>query len=155
MSRIKIAIGADHGGFALKKVLVDFLKQQGHEVLDVGTHSSGSCDYPQFSYAAARAVAKKTATWGIIICKSGIGASIVANKVPGVRAAVCNSEEEAVLSREHNDANVIVFGSTFVSAEDAKTITARWLSTEHLGGRHKKRVDQITDIEKQITEGKS
>jgi RpiB/LacA/LacB family sugar-phosphate isomerase len=155
MSKPKIAIGADHGGFELKKVLVQFLTEQGYEVLDVGTHSSASCDYPQFSYAAARAVAEKTATRGIVICKSGIGASIVANKVPGARAAVCNSEDEAVLSREHNDANIIVFGSMFVPPENAKAILVRWLATEHLGGRHKRRVDQITDIEQQIVEGRS
>jgi len=150
---MKIAIGSDHGGFELKKELVEFLKNNGHNVKDFGTHTAESCDYPKFSYCVANAVTKGEFARGVLICKSGIGSNIVANKVPGIRAAVCNSEEEARLSREHNDANIIVFGSKFVSAQDAKNILKIWLSTEHVGERHKRRIDQITEIERKIMEG--
>jgi len=149
---MNIAIGSDHGGFELKKILSDFLRENGHSVDDRGTYTPASCDYPDFSYDVAVKVAHRQAARGVLICKSGIGSSIVANKVPGARAAVCNSEEEATLSREHNDANIIVFGSKFVSAEDARKILGVWLTTEHLGDRHKRRVDRIGEIEKKILE---
>jgi len=149
-----IAIGSDHGGFELKEILVDFLKEKGYKVKDFGTHSRESCDYPRFSYDVASGVAKESYKKGVLICKSGIGSAIAANKVPGIRAAVCNSKEEAELSRKHNDANIIVFGSKFISSEDAKKILTVWLTTEHEGGRHKRRVDQIKEIEKKISEEK-
>lgn len=149
---MKIAIGSDHGGFDLKRTLAEFLKKKGHNVEDCGTYSPGPCDYPQFAFEVAVRVGDRRAEKGVLICKSGIGTAIVANKVPGVRAAVCNSEEEAKLSREHNDANIIVFGSKFISAEGAGKALSIWLNTEHAGGRHKKRVDQIAEIEKRILE---
>ena len=149
---MKIAIGSDHGGFDLKRTLTEFLKKKGHNVEDCGTYSPGPCDYPQFALEVAARVGDRRAERGVLICKSGIGSSIVANKVPGVRAAVCNSEEEAKLSREHNDANIIVFGSKFIYADKAEKALSIWLNTEHAGGRHKKRVDQIAEIEKRILE---
>lgn len=149
---MNIAIGSDHGGFELKKVLSGFLKENGHSVDDRGTYTPDSCDYPDISYDVAVKVAHRQVDRGVLICKSGIGSNMVANKVPGARAAVCNSLGEATLSREHNDTNIIVFGSKFVSAEEAKKILAVWLITEHLGGRHKRRVDRIGEIERKILE---
>ena len=150
---MKIAIGADHGGFELKKILVEFLKNKKHQIDDQGTYSEESCDYPKFSYEVALRVAKGEVERGVLVCKSGIGSSIAANKVPGARAAVCNRAEEAGLSREHNDANIIVFGSKFISPDEAKKALEVFLQTEHAGGRHKRRVDQIKDNEKKIAEG--
>jgi len=151
---MNIAIGSDHGGFELKSALIGFLKDEGHEVKDFGTHSVESCDYPKFSYEVALSVAKKEFERGILVCKSGIGSSMVANKVPGIRAAVCNSVEEARLSKEHNDTNVIVFGSKFVTVANAKKALTAWLIAEHTEDRHKRRINQIKEIERKLSEGK-
>ena len=145
---MKIAIGADHGGYRLKEELKKFLKTKGHKVIDFGTHSKESCDYPEFSFAVARSVAGKKTKYGLIVCKSGIGSAIAANKVKGARAAVCNNQLSAKLSREHNDANVCVFGSRFVKAKDAKRIISLWLRTRFSKGRHARRVGQIIKFEK-------
>ncbi|MFH1645120.1 MAG: ribose 5-phosphate isomerase B [Candidatus Omnitrophota bacterium] len=144
---MKIAIGADHGGFAMKTVLMDYLKQKGHSVLDVGCYSPESCDYPEFGYRVAKLVGDKKADRGVLICKSGIGISIVANKVKGARAALCLSLPMAKSSREHNDANIIVFGALQSKEVVAKRMLSVWLKTKALGGRHAKRIKQIEEIE--------
>lgn len=147
---MKIAIGADHGGFELKEKLVKFLKNQGHKVKDFGAFSAGSCDYPPIGYKVAREVTLKKAERGVLICKTGIGLAIVANKVPRIRAAVCHDIKSTISSREHNDTNVLVFGSLFIKENLAKKILAIWLKTPALGGRHKRRVKQIETIENKL-----
>ena len=145
---MKIVIGTDHGGFKLKEILVKFLKKKGHSVKDFGTYSDEPCDYPIIGYEVARAVGKKKFSRGILICKTGIGMSMVANKARGVRAALCDRVDIARSSREHNDANVLVFAANIVSIEKAKKIASVWLSSRSLGGRHKRRADQIKKIDK-------
>jgi ribose 5-phosphate isomerase B len=145
---MRIAVGADHGGYLLKEKLVHFLKKRGHRVKDFGTFSQESCDYPKFSEQVARAVARKKAARGILVCKSGTGSCIAANKVRGIRAVVCLNKKQAVLSRQHNDTNVIVFGALFISAKKAQEILKIWLKTEFEGGRHARRLRQIGRIEK-------
>ncbi|MFA5335535.1 MAG: ribose 5-phosphate isomerase B [Candidatus Omnitrophota bacterium] len=144
---MRIAIGADHGGFALKTKIVKYLKSKGHEVKDLGCYSAESCDYPKYGYAVAAAVGKKRFPRGVLICKSGIGMSIVANKVRGVRAALVFDIEAARSSREHNDANIIVFSARNTNVFKAKKILDVWLSTRRAGGRHLRRVKQISDME--------
>lgn len=146
---MKIAIGADHGGFELKTRLVNFLKKEGYMVKDFGTFSGGSCDYPLIGYGVAKAVARKKFSRGIIICKTGIGMSIVANKIKGIRAALCDRVDIARSSRLHNDANVLVLAANIVDVYKAKKIVAVWLTTPSLGGRHRRRVKQIEKIESQ------
>lgn len=145
---MKIAIGADHGGYRLKETLVRFLEKRGHAVKDFGTFSEESCDYPPIGYKAARAVASKKFARGIVICKTGIGMSIVANKVKGVRAALCDTVDIARSSRLHNDANVLVLAANIVRDSDAKKIVNAWLSSPSLGGRHRRRVNQIKEMER-------
>ena len=143
-----VAIGSDHGGFVLKQKLVAYLESRGVHVKDFGPFSDASMDYPDTAYAVARAVAKKKAHRGILICKTGIGNSIVANKLKGVRAALCYNMKAAILSRQHNDANVLVLGALFVSGTQAKKITQAWLATDFEGGRHGRRLKKIERIEK-------
>ncbi|MBU3911298.1 MAG: ribose 5-phosphate isomerase B [Candidatus Omnitrophica bacterium] len=145
---MRIAIGADHGGFELKEAIVKFLKKKGHAVKDFGAFSNQSCDYPIIGYKVAKVVAKKGFPRGIVICKTGIGMSMAANKVKGIRAALCSSVDIARSSRLHNDANVLVFAANIVNASKAKKIAAVWLSTPSLGGRHRRRVNQIKKIDK-------
>jgi len=145
---MKIAIGADHGGFKLKQDLVKFLKRKGHTVKDFGTFSEESCDYPLVGYEAAKAVGKGLFSRGILICKTGIGMSIVANKAKGVRAGLCDRIDIARSSKEHNDANVLVFAAKIVSSKKAKDITKAWLASNSPVGRHKRRVKQIKKIDK-------
>ena len=149
----KILIASDHGGFALKENLKTYLKKKGLSVKDLGAFSSERCDYPEFAYELARQIGQGRFKKGILICKSGIGNSIVANRVPGVRAALCNNVKVARLSREHNDSNVLVLGSIFVKPLLAKQITAAWLKTEFQGGRHQRRLNQIKEIERKIRGG--
>lgn len=146
----KIIIAADHAGFRLKEKLKGYLKKRGFRVKDAGTHSLERCDYPQFAAACAQAVSKGSYKRGILICKSGIGNSIVANKFPGVRAALCYNVKAARLSREHNDSNILVLGAAFVNAKSAQKILSVWLSTEFQGGRHQRRIGQIKKIEREI-----
>jgi ribose 5-phosphate isomerase B len=146
----KIVVGADHGGFALKEELKRFLERKGFSVKDVGTYSEERCDYPAFAYAAAKEVSAGRFPRAVIICKSGIGNSIVANKLPRVRAALCYNVKAARLSRQHNDSNVLVLGSMFTGGPQAKRILSAWLSAEFEGGRHEKRVRQIRAIEEGI-----
>jgi len=145
---MRIAIGVDHGGYPMKGSLIAYLKKKGHNILDVGCFSPEPCDYPEFGYRVASLVNKKRADRGILICKSGIGHSIVANKVRGIRAALCYTEALAKSSRKHNDANVLVLGARHTDLVKTKKIISVWLSTRFLGGRHARRVKQIAKIER-------
>jgi len=145
---MKIAIGADHKGFELKEKIKKYLSDLGHQVKDFGTYSTESADYPDFGFKVAESVAKGESDFGITICWTGNGMNIVANKVKGVRSALCLNEEMARLARAHNNANVLALASKFVSEELAKRILDVWLSTEFEGGRHKQRLDKIITFEK-------
>ena len=144
---MKIAMGCDHGGYALKCELIKHLEEQGHEVKDFGCYSTESCDYPEFGEAAARAVASGECERGIVICTTGIGISIAANKVKGIRCAHCAASLEAELSRRHNDANVMASGAGFTGSVLAKRMTDVFLSTEFEGGRHARRVGKLDAIQ--------
>ena len=144
-----IAIGADHGGYAMKEELKAFLAELGHRVRDFGTHSTDAVDYPDFAHAVARAVASGDADLGIIIDGAGVGSAMTANKVPGVRAAACYSVKVARNSREHNDANVLTLGSGTITGNEMREIVRVWLSTEISEERHRKRVAKIKAIERQ------
>jgi len=147
---MKIAIGSDHGGFELKKSIVDFLKSEGYDMQDLGTHAKDSCDYPMIGFEVAKEVSDGRADRGILICKTGIGMVIIANKVHGVRAAACYDVAIAKSSREHNDCNVAVLAASYTDAVKAKEIIKAWLTAEHIGERHARRVDQIKDIESKL-----
>jgi ribose 5-phosphate isomerase B len=140
-----VAIGADHGGYELKEQLKKMLTAD-YEVIDCGAHSKESVDYPDFAYAVAQLVANGRATWGIIIDGAGIGSCMAANKVPGVRAAMCYDQATAVNSREHNNANVLTLGAGLIGANLAQQIVTTWLATDFGGGRHARRVDKIDEI---------
>jgi ribose 5-phosphate isomerase B len=145
---MKIAIGADHAGFELKEALAAFLRSEGHEILDLGTHSAEPVDYPPVCADVARAVAGGVAHAGILLGGSGQGEQITANKVRGIRAALCNDLYTARLSREHNDANVLTMGARIVAPTLAKEIVRLWLGTPFEGGRHVRRLEQIAQIER-------
>ena len=142
-----VAIGADHGGFELKEQLKIYLREWGYQVLDVGTNSTESVDYPDFAEAVACAVARGEAWLGVVFDSAGIGSSIAANKVPGARAALCYDRATARNSREHNNANVLTLGAKLIAPEAAREIVALWLATPFAGGRHQRRVDKIRSIE--------
>ncbi len=146
----KIAIGSDHGGYALKEKLITALKRARYKVDDVGPFSEGACDYPEFGFQAAKKVATKKVARAIVICKTGIGMAVVANKLPGVRAGVCSNMADTVSSRQHNDVNVLVLAATKVSSKKAQEIVKVWLKTEALKGRHARRVRQIKALEKKV-----
>lgn len=147
----KIIIASDHAGFTLKEKLKPYLEKNGFKVTDLGTSSLDSCDYPVFAYSLAREIAKGKYKRGILICKTGIGNSIVANRLPGVRAALCYNTKAARLSRQHNDSNVLVLGSYFVNERLAKRILRVWLKTEFQRvARHQRRLDKIKKIEKEL-----
>lgn len=148
-----IAIASDHGGFNLKDKLKTYLVKNGFKVKDFGAFSEESCDYPQFAYDLARSVSLGRFKRGVLICKSGIGNSIVANKLPKVRAALCYNLKSAELSRMHNDSNILVLGALFSNEKQAKKILEIWLNTGFEGGRHIKRLDQIREIERKIENG--
>lgn len=146
---MKIFIGADHRGFELKRRIVSFLETLGHVIIDVGSYDAGAiCDYPPISCAVASQVAKTKGSRGILVCMTGIGHSIAANKVVGAYAALCYTKEAAVLSRAHNNANVLVLGAKFVNLDELENIIKVWLNTEFEGGRHLRRFKQIKVIEK-------
>ena len=145
---MKIALACDHGGLNLKYEIIKELKAQGHEVVDFGTNSTDSCDYPDFALPAAEAVASGKCEKGIVVCSTGIGVSIVANKVPGVRCAHCHDSYCAEFTRLHNDANVLALGEKVIGVGYALKIVNTFLNTEFEGGRHQRRVDKITEIEK-------
>lgn len=142
-----IAIGSDHGGFALKEVLKPFVESLSYKVVDLGTYSEEACDYPDFAYAVARTVSLGEASKGIMIDAVGLASAIVANKLLGIRAACCFDEFSARSSREHNDANVLTLGGRVLGTELAKAIVKAWLETSFGGGRHQKRIEKITQIE--------
>jgi ribose 5-phosphate isomerase B len=146
---MRIAIGADHAGYPLKQHLLGTLPELGHEVVDLGTHSEESVDYPPIMAAVGRAVAAGEADRGIVLGGSGQGEQIAANKVRGVRAALCNDLYTARMSRAHNDANVLAMGARVVGIGLADEIVGLWLDTGFDGGRHQRRIDQITEIEEQ------
>ena len=146
---MKIAIGADHAGYELKEKVKCWLVQHGIDVDDCGTHSTESVDYPDYARAVSEEVSRKDADMGILVCGSGIGMAITANKVLGVRAANINSEHEAELSRAHNDANVLTLGARLIDQHEAFQILDVWLSTPFAGGRHQRRVDKIGEIERE------
>jgi ribose 5-phosphate isomerase B len=145
---VKIAIGADHAGFVLKEHLVATLTRLGHFVDDLGTYNSDPIDYPPICAAVARAVSDRLVDRGIVVGGSGQGEQIAANKIPGIRAALCNDLYTARMSREHNDANVLAMGGRIVATALADEIVAVWMSTPFEGGRHKRRVDQISELER-------
>ena len=145
---MKIGIGNDHSALELKAEIIDFLKEKGHEVVDYGTNSTESCDYPVYGEKIGHAVASGEVDFGIAICGTGLGISLAANKVHGIRAAVCSEPYTARLSRQHNNANVLAFGSRVIGIELAKMIIDEFLGAEFEGGRHQRRVDMIMDVER-------
>jgi ribose 5-phosphate isomerase B len=145
-----VAIGTDHGGYELKEKLAAFLKEMGYTVVDCGTHSKDSVDYPDFAFAVASHVAQGTAWRGIVIDGAGIGSCMAANKVPGVRAAMCYDQATAVNSREHNDANVLTLGAGMIGENLAKQIVKTWLETPVGAERHVRRVEKIMQIERRF-----
>jgi ribose 5-phosphate isomerase B len=142
-----IALGADHGGYELKLALKTHLQDLGYDVSDCGTNSAASVDYPDFAFAVAQLVSRGTAWRGVIIDGAGIGSCMTANKVPGVRAAMCYDQATAINSRDHNNANVLTLGAGLIGSNLAKQILKVWLETDFGGGRHARRVDKITEIE--------
>jgi len=149
---MRIAIGADHAGFALKQHLIETIVRMGHDLDDRGTHSEDPVDYPAICAEVGRLVAEKRADRGIVVGGSGQGEQMAANKIPGVRAALCNDLYTAELSRQHNDANVLALGGRIVAHGLADEIVRLWLSTTFEGGRHQRRIDQIAAIEREESE---
>jgi ribose 5-phosphate isomerase B len=143
---MKVIIGCDHAGFSLKTQVKALLKNLGHAVEDAGCHSEDSVDYPVYGKAVATGVAKGKFAKGILICGSGLGMSMVANRFPGVRAALCNDLYSALLSRQHNDANLLVMGGRLIGSDLAEEIVRTWLTTEFEGGRHEGRIAQLDEI---------
>ena len=145
-----VAFGSDHGGFELKEILKKQAESFGYKIMDVGAYDEKPSDYPEFAYAVARAVASGDAWRGVMIDGAGTGSCVVANKVPGIRAACCHNEFVARNSREHNDTNVLTLGSRVTGTEVCKEILRIWLESWFSGGRHKQRVDKINDVEKKF-----
>lgn len=143
---LSIAIAADHAGFELKKEIIKHLKAKGYAMTDYGTHTADSVDYPDFAQKVAASISKGTSPWGILICGSGIGMAMAANRFPKVRAAVCHTVEEAKLTREHNDANVLVLGSRSLDLQSILLIVDAFLTTSFAGGRHERRVQKIDQL---------
>ncbi len=141
-----IAIGCDHAGYELKEKVKAKMEAAGHKIIDVGTNSTESVDYPAYGHAVGRTVAGGEAERGIAICGSGIGISIACNKVPGIRAALCTSVEMAEMCRRHNNANVICMGARMISEELAYAMIDTWMSTEFEGGKHERRINELDDI---------
>lgn len=145
---MKIVLGADHAGYELKEKIKQHLAASGISVEDMGTLSTESVDYPDYARQVGEQVASRRSQFGILVCGSGIGMAIAANKVPGVRAANVTSENEAQLSRQHNDANVLALGARIVDQQKALGIVDKWLAASFAGGRHQQRVDKIAEIER-------
>lgn len=148
---MKIALGSDHGGLNLKKTVMDYLDNRKIDYKDFGCYNSNSCDYPDFGLAVAQAVAAEEYDYGIIVCGTGIGISITANKVPGIRAAHCTDSYSARMARAHNNANILAMGERITGPGVAIDIVEAFLSTDFEGGRHATRVNKISDIEKKYT----
>lgn len=143
---MKIAMASDHGGLDLKNRVKQYLEECGHQVVDFGTYTADSCDYPDFARPCAEAVANGSCERGIVVCTTGIGVSIVANKVKGVRCALCTNSDMATMTRRHNNANVLAIGQRYVDFDTAKQIVNAFLSTPFDGGRHQRRVDKIETL---------
>lgn len=142
-----IAFGSDHGGVQLKATLIEYARQQGHIAIDCGANSNQSVDYPDYAKIVAGKIIAGDADKGVLICKTGIGMSIAANKLRGIRAALAYNEEIARLSRRHNDANVLCFGAAYTEADLAVGILTAWLESEFEGGRHQRRVNKLQELE--------
>tara|TARA_B100000029_G_scaffold352404_1_gene344944 strand:- start:341 stop:775 length:435 start_codon:yes stop_codon:yes gene_type:complete len=142
---MKIAIGSDHAAFKEKSILLKYIEKELdiHNVIDLGAYSSESVDYPEYGHLVGNAIVNNEADKGIILCGSGIGISIAANRIKGIRAALCTSEKHAIMSRKHNDANVLAFGARFTDIELIKSITKVWFNTDFEGGRHLERIKKI------------
>ena len=140
---MNIAIGADHGGYKLKKALIVYLRKQGHNVLDEGTFSDKSCDYPEFARRVVRLVSARKAKSGVLICKTGLGMSMAANRVKGIRAALCHDVKTVKSGRQHNDANVLVLAANYIKHTQAKRMCDVFLKEKFLGGRHARRVKKM------------
>jgi len=145
---MKLIIGSDHGGYELKNIICDFLKSEGHDVTDAGCHSPESVDYPDIAFPLCEAVARGEYERGILICGTGIGMSICANKVHGIRCALCSEPVSAALTRHHNNSNVLAMGARMIGTEMAKEIVHTFLTAEFDGGRHDARVSKIMSYEK-------
>lgn len=145
---MKVALGADHGGYELKEAIRKHLETQKIEVLDFGTHSNDSVDYPKYGFAVGSAIIKEEADLGIVVCGTGLGISIAANKIPGIRAAVCSETFSARMAREHNNANILALGARVIGVGLALDIVDIFLKTAFSGGRHALRVNLISDIER-------
>ena len=148
MNKIKIVIGSDHAAFDLKAEIIEYLTRKGYEVSDEGTYANESCDYPDFAKKVAVKVSKKQADKGILICGTGIGMSMSANKIKGIRAALCTDEFMAEMTRAHNDSNVLCMGARVSSKDEIFVIMNKWLETEFEGGRHENRVNKMMALEK-------
>lgn len=142
----KIALGSDHAGFELKEKIKEQLKELGLQFEDFGTTSCDACDYPDYARAVAQSVSQGKCSWGILCCGSGIGVSIVANKIRGIRAALCHDEQDASTSRKHNDANVLCLAGRRTTPDQCAKIIKEWVSTDFEGGRHQRRVDKIEKV---------
>lgn len=143
---MKISIGSDHAGLELKNTLAEYLRSRGIEVVDQGPYTKDSVDYPDFAHAVAGDVASGRSDFGVLVCWTGVGISIAANKVPGIRAANCYNAEMAALCRQHNNANIICFGQKFIAPDDAKAWLDIFLKTDFEGGRHARRVGKIEEV---------
>ena len=148
---MKIAIGCDHGGIVLKDAVTSTLEALGAEVVDLGTNSTDSVDYPTYCLRVAETVASGQCDAGVVMCGTGIGISISANKVPGIRCAVVTNTYMAKLTKNHNNANIIALGGRVITPDEAKDIVTAWYTAEYEGGRHQRRLDMITDIEKKYS----
>jgi len=145
---MKIAMAADHGGFELKNILIGYLEEKGHTILNLGTDSPESVDYPDYAKLCCEKVVSKEVDFGILVCGTGVGISIAANKIDGIRCGLCPSKEIAALVKQHNNANVIALGGRFTSPDDAKAIVDSYMEAQFEGGRHQQRVDKIMALEK-------
>jgi ribose 5-phosphate isomerase B len=148
---MKIALGSDHGGFSLKKEIIAHLESKNIQVTDFGTHTAESCDYPDYALKVAEEVAAQNFELGILICGTGIGIGIAANKVPGIRAALCSDTFSAHASREHNNANILTIGARVVGSGLALDIVDAFINAKFQGDRHQTRIDKITEIEKKYS----
>ena len=150
---MKIAIANDHSAVELKNIIKEHLESKGYEVLNLGTDSTESCDYPVYGEKVGEAVAHGDVDLGILICGTGVGISLAANKVEGIRAVVCSEPYTAKLSRQHNNTNILAFGARVIGIETAKMIVDEWLNAEFMGGKHERRVNMLMDIEKRKIHG--
>lgn len=150
---MKIAIGNDHAAVEMKNDIKAYLEEKGYEVINYGTDSNESCDYPVYGEKVGEAVAHGDADLGILICGTGVGISLAANKVEGIRAVVCSEPYTAKLSRQHNNTNILAFGARVIGIETAKMIVDEWLNAEFMGGKHERRVNMLMDIERRKIHG--